>query len=418
MRDEQLLGRIRTRLAELPPEPAAATIAELIRTETGGVISNQKVLELLRTLREDTIGAGVVDKLLRLPGVSDVLICAPDQVWLDRGHGLERSEVTFASEEQLRAFAVRLAARCGRRLDDAAPWADGHIPGGVGGNGIRIHAVLAPPAHGGTQVSLRVLRPARKGLAELAQAGMCPPEIHRLLRSIVAAQLSFIVAGGTGAGKTTLLAAMLSSVAETERIICIEDTPELAPAHPHVVKLVTRAQNLEGAGVITQQDLVRQALRMRPDRIVVGEIRGAEVIDLLAALNTGHRGGAGTIHANRLDDVIARFEALGLMGGLDAPALRAQLISAVQVVIVVRKVRTQASERAGDVHSATTAVAVDAPARRCVAEIGVLVPNPARVIPAWDCHRGPREGWEIVQRLLDPETAEMPEPHSLEETAI
>ena len=159
--------------------------------------------------------------------------------------------------------------------------------------------------------------------------------------------------------------------------MCIEDTPELQPQHPHVVKLVTRAANLEGAGAIGQQELLKQALRMRPDRIVVGEIRGAEVVDLLAALNTGHRGGAGTIHANRIGDVVARFEALGLIGGLGRAGLHAQLVSAVQVVLVV--------ERA-DV--------------RRLAQIGLLRGNPPEVVEVWTARDGPGPGWEALQKLL------------------
>lgn len=165
------------------------------------------------------------------------------------------------------------------------------------------------------------------------QTGLFPEELAGVLEGIVVKQKSFVISGGTGTGKTTLLAAMLASIPADQRVICIEDTPELMPAHPHVVKLVTRAANVEGIGAIDGQDLLKQALRMRPDRIVVGEIRGAEVVEMLAALNTGHRGGAGTVHANRIEDVPARFEALGLLGGLSREALQAQLVSAIDVVI-------------------------------------------------------------------------------------
>lgn len=378
-----LLGRVRAVLADRPGTATHGEIAEIIRAETAGVVSDVKVLEILRTIREESVGAGVLDALLRRPSVSDVLVTGPGEVWVDAGEGLTRTDITFASEDEVRAYAVRLASRCGRRLDDAQPWADGHIPGGVGGSGVRVHAVLAPPSATGTQVSLRVLRPARRGLAELCDAELFPPELLPLLRRIVTEQLSFIVAGGTGAGKTTLLAAMLSEVPADQRIICIEDTPELQPQHPHVVKLVTRAANLEGAGAIGQQELLRQALRMRPDRIVVGEIRGAEVVDLLAALNTGHRGGAGTIHANRIGDVVARFEALGLIGGLPRAGLHAQLVSAVQVVLVV--------ERAG---------------MRRLAQIGLLQGNPPEVIPVWTVADGPGPGWGKLQELLAETTGE------------
>nr|WP_120491482.1 TadA family conjugal transfer-associated ATPase [Corynebacterium lactis] len=384
MDDRVLLERVRAKLADLPDGRTHADIARIVREETSGVVSDLKMLEILRRIREESVGGGILDRLLRGPNVSDVVVTAPDRVWVDRGQGMQLEGVSFADEEEVRSLAVRLAGRCGRRLDDAQPWADGHIPGGIAGRGVRVHAVLAPPSGTGTQISLRVLRPARRGLGELGAAGLFPAEIQRVLEAIVRAQLSFIVAGGTGAGKTTLLAAMLSEVPADQRIVCIEDTPELDPGHPHVVKLVTRAANVEGAGAIGQQELVRQALRMRPDRIVVGEIRGGEVVDLLAALNTGHRGGAGTLHANRVEDVLARFEALGLIGGLDREALHSQLSSAVQVVLIVRR---------------------QAEGRR-LAEIGVVVGVSGaggaapRLVRAWSYDEGPAEGWETLQGLL------------------
>lgn len=378
MDDNALLERVRAKLADLPDGQTHSDIASIVRQETAGVVSDVRMLDLLRRVREESVGAGILDRLLRGAGVSDVLVTAPDRVWVDRGEGLALTDVVFSGEEEVRSLAVRLAGRCGRRLDDAQPWADGHIPGGIAGRGVRVHAVLAPPSGTGTQISLRVLRPARRGLEDLERAGLFPPEVHAVLSDIMRAQLSFIVAGGTGAGKTTLLAAMLSQVPEEQRILCIEDTPELEPQHPHVVKLVTRAANLEGAGAIGQQELVRQALRMRPDRIVVGEIRGGEVVDLLAALNTGHRGGAGTIHANRAGDVVARFEALGLIGGLDREALHSQLASAVQVVLVVQR---------------------SAGVRR-LAEIGVVVGVPPRIVTAWSVENGAGEGWPLLQDLL------------------
>lgn len=311
----------------------AVDVANAVREITSGVVSDLQMLEILRKFREEHVGAGVLDKLLRLPGVTDVLVTAPDRVWIDRGAGLELTTTQFESDSEVRSLAVRLAALSGRRLDDAEPCADGHIPAGVGGVGVRVHAVLSPPAHSGTLISLRVLRPAKRGLADLMQTGLFPEELAGVLEGIVVKQKSFVISGGTGTGKTTLLAAMLASIPADQRVICIEDTPELMPAHPHVVKLVTRAANVEGIGAIDGQDLLKQALRMRPDRIVVGEIRGAEVVEMLAALNTGHRGGAGTVHANRIEDVPTRFEALGLLGGLSREALQAQLVSAIDVVI-------------------------------------------------------------------------------------
>ena len=205
---------------------------------------------------------------------------------------------------------------------------------------MRLHAVLAPVAADGTCLSLRVLRPAVHDMAALRALGTVDADGEALLRAVLAARLAFLVSGGTGTGKTTILGALLSAVDPRERIVCVEDAEELRPRHPHVVRLVSRPANIEGAGGVVLRDLVRQALRMRPDRLVVGEVRGAEVCDLLAALNTGHDGGAGTVHANSAREVPARMEALAAAGGLPRPALHSQLAAAIQVVLHMRRLRS------------------------------------------------------------------------------
>jgi pilus assembly protein CpaF len=286
------------------------------------------VLSLVDQLRSETRGAGVLDPLLALPGVTDVLVNGPDDVHVDRGHGLERVPVRLDDEEAVRRLAQRLAAQAGRRLDDASPWVDARLH-----DGTRLHAVLAPLARPGTLISLRV--PARRSfsLAALHEAGSLPADALDHLRQLVAARAAFLVTGGTGSGKTTLLSALLAQVAPAERIVIVEDATELRPDHPHVVGLEARPANAEGAGQVTVRDLVRQALRMRPDRLVVGEVRGAEVVDLLAALNTGHEGGCGTVHANSTADVPARFEALGVAAGLPRGAVHSQLAAGIDVVV-------------------------------------------------------------------------------------
>ncbi|KAA0924061.1 MULTISPECIES: TadA family conjugal transfer-associated ATPase [unclassified Rhodococcus (in: high G+C Gram-positive bacteria)] len=333
-----LLDRVRDRLAASADAPVPATVAAAIRAEAGGVIGDTDMLAALRVLQTELTGAGPLEPLLTEPGVTDVLVTAPDQVWIDRGRGLERTGVRFVDEAAVRRLAQRLALSAGRRLDDAQPWVDGRLPG-VGRDvfGVRLHAVLAPVASGGTCVSLRVLRPATQGLAALRASGAVTEDGYELLRRIVLGRLAFLVVGGTGAGKTTLLAALLGEVDPAERIVCVEDAAELAPAHPHVVRLVARAPNVEGVGEVSVRQLVRQALRMRPDRLVVGEVRGAEVIDLMTALNTGHDGGAGTIHANSPAEVPARLEALAALGGMGRDALHSQLAAAVQVVLHVHR---------------------------------------------------------------------------------
>jgi pilus assembly protein CpaF len=335
---DSLIDRVRERLAAESGPLRPAVVAAAIRAESGGVLGDTEVLSNLRVLETELTGAGILEPLLRAEGTTDVLVTSPEDVWIDGGNGLQRSNIRFRDEAAVRRLAQRLAAAAGQRLDDAQPWVDGQLTGVGGGRlTVRLHAVLPPVAADGTCLSLRVLRPASQDLAALTVAGAIDQEVRGLLDGIISARLAFLISGGTGAGKTTLLAAALGAVAHDERIVCVEDAPELAPRHPHVVRLVARGANIEGAGEITLRQLVRQALRMRPDRIVVGEVRGAEVVDLLAALNTGHDGGAGTVHANSPAEIPARLEALAAHGGLDRGALHSQLAAAVQAVVHVSR---------------------------------------------------------------------------------
>ncbi|WIM71170.1 TadA family conjugal transfer-associated ATPase [Corynebacterium suedekumii] len=367
-----LMERVQRRLIDLPGAATdPAELARLIREEAG-VISDVDVLALLRRLRHDSTGIGPLEQILSLDGVTDIVVNAPDRVFFDRGHGLERADLTFTDDAEVRQLATRLAVSCGRRLDDAQPFADGRLTRDDGSI-IRVHALLSPPAERGTCLSLRVLRQAATTLTELADRETVSPEIADLLRGIIHQRRAFLVVGGTGTGKTTMLAALLAEVDHRERIVCIEDTAELHPPHPHVVTLVSRARNIEGSGEITMSTLLRQALRMRPDRIVVGEIRGPEVVDLLTALNTGHDGGAGTVHANSLEEVPARMEALAALGGLDRHALATQLSAAVDVVIVMRR---------------------DPTGRRHIHQIGELSGHPVTARAVWDADHGPLAGFD------------------------
>ncbi|HET6877603.1 MAG TPA: TadA family conjugal transfer-associated ATPase [Jatrophihabitans sp.] len=336
----ELVDRVRRRLVSEPGDLDGA-----LRAETAGIVDDTVFARLRREVAAELHGAGPLEPLLAEPGVTDVLVNAPDSVWVDRGGGLRRAAVRFADDAAVRGLAQRLAAGAGRRLDDAAPYVDAVLP-----DGTRMHAVL-PPLVASTTLSLRVLARRRLDLDSLVAAGAMPAEVAQLLRGVVAARRAFVITGGTGTGKTTLLGALLGQVSATERMLLIEDASELAVAHPHVVRLVTRTANVEGAGAVGLRELVRQALRMRPDRLVVGEFRGAEMVELLVALNTGHEGSAATLHANSAADVPARFAALGALAGLPSPAVTSLVASAVDLIVHLRRLRE---------------------GRRTVEEIGVL----------------------------------------------
>ncbi|WP_374007904.1 TadA family conjugal transfer-associated ATPase [Leifsonia sp. LS-T14] len=266
--------------------------------------------------------------LLR-PGVTDLFVTAHGELWSDGPpHGLRRETAWRADERTARELATRLIAAGGRHIDEATPFVDVRLRGGV-----RVHAVLPPVSTGGALLSIRVPPPVQPSLDELASAGgMSVADRDRLVEAVLA-RTNLLITGAGGAGKTTLLAALLANAPPDERIVVIEDVAELRIPHPHVVGLETRQPNLEGAGGVDLRRLVREALRMRPDRLVLGECRGEEVRDLLAALNTGHDGGAGTLHANSLEDVPARLEALGALSGLDDRALARQAVSAIGLVV-------------------------------------------------------------------------------------
>ncbi|HEX6341432.1 TadA family conjugal transfer-associated ATPase [Umezawaea sp.] len=377
-----LVERVRRRLAVSRAELTPAAVAEAVRDEAGGVLGDAEVLSALTLLRQEFVGAGPLDPLLADPDTTDVLVTGPTDVWADGAQGLRRTAITFPDEAAVRRLAQRLAVAAGRRLDEAVPYVDGWLPGSGPSGRIRLHAVLPPIAAAGTCLSLRVLRPAVHDLDELRARGTFDTETATLLRAVVTSRLAFLVVGGTGSGKTTLLAALLGCVPHTERVLCVEDAGELQPDHPQVIRLVARPANIEGAGEVPVRELVRQALRMRPDRIVVGEVRGAEVCDLLATLNTGHDGGAGTLHANSPTEVPARLEALAALGGLDRTALHSQLAAAVQVVLHMRRAPDGA---------------------RHLAEIGVFhrTPTAIEVRTAWHRAHGQREAWPTLHSLLN-----------------
>lgn len=279
---------------------------------------------------------------LDAPGVTDLFINGASGLFVDSGSGPAVVSDWHATEEEVRDLAVALIALGGRHIDDATPCVDVRLE-----HGIRVHAVLPPVSASGTTVSIRVPMAAAPGLARLEQLGMVNAAERQNLESIVAARQNVLITGAAGAGKTTLLAAMLATVPANERIVTIEDVAELRIEHPHHVRLEARQPNLEGVGAIGLARLVREALRMRPDRIVIGECRGDEVRELLTALNTGHDGGAGTLHANSLDDVPARLEALGALAGMEDRALARQVASAIHWVLHIDRDATGARRLSG-----------------------------------------------------------------------
>ena len=325
----QLIERVRHRLIQEQADPSVPKVAALLRSE-GVVLGDDMMLDLVERLRAELTGLGVLEPLLRLPDVTDILVNGPTQVWLDRDSGLQPADVRFSDEGSVRRLALRLAGMAGRRLDESAPFVDARLP-----NGIRLHAAIPPASPAGTVISLRIPRRRAFTLDDLVVMGSLPREGVRVLQSLISARIAFLVTGGTGTGKTTILSALLGLVGPQERLLLVEDTGELQPDHPHVVRLETRPANVEGAGSISMQTLVRQALRMRPDRLVVGEVRGPEIIDLLTALNTGHEGGCATLHANSAADVPARLEALGFMAGLNRVAIHALASAGLSAVVHV-----------------------------------------------------------------------------------
>ncbi|AEI13127.1 TadA family conjugal transfer-associated ATPase [Cellulomonas gilvus] len=332
--DDAFVDAVRERARGLGPasDDAWLRLVVDVARARGAVLGSAALAATARRVRAAIVGAGPLQALLEDPLVTDVLVNGPRDVWVERDGRLVRTGVDLGSDEDVRALAVRLAAAGGQRLDDAAPTADARLP-----DGTRLHAVLPPVAGAGTLLSLRVVRTRALSVGELVASGTLAPGVVPVVRDLVERRANLLVSGATGSGKTTLLAALLSWVGHDERIVVIEEAGELMPAHPHVVRLLARRANVDGAGRVDLAELVRQALRMRPDRIVLGECRGAEVREVMAALNTGHDGGCATVHANTAADVPARLEALAALAGLSRDAVAAQAAAAFDAVLHLRR---------------------------------------------------------------------------------
>lgn len=389
------LLRITPRPGPQPPDRAAAldprlqvaagaSPAEVIHRVSSPAAGTAQLLNNLSTINAELSGLGTqLAALLQDPLITDVLINGPQQVWVDSGSGLCKTKLNFGSPANLRSLAVRLAGAAGKRLDDAAPIADGTLPGGI-----RLHAVLPPLAIPYPVISLRCPRAKGLNFSQLVESGTVSSLLAPVVTALISRRASCFISGATGSGKTTLLSALLELVPPNQRIVCIEEVSELFPAHPHLVHLQERSANVQGAGEVAMSTLVRAAMRMRPDRIVLGECRGPEVREVLAAMNTGHEGTWATVHANAVTEVPARLVALGALALLPESTVGAQVVAGVDAFLQIRRFTQRGRTR------------------RYLSEIGVPVWNDShltaqlalKVTPGGQLLRG--RGYQKLAQLL------------------
>jgi pilus assembly protein CpaF len=298
-------------------------------TREGPVMTTSQRTALIRRVIDEAIGLGVLEPLLADPSVTEIMVNGPGDVWVERDGRIEPADVRFTSETQLYQTIDRIVSQVNRRVDESSPMVDARLP-----TGERVNVIIPPLSLAGPVITIRRF-PRRFTLSQLVEMGTLDEPTRRLLVAFVRARLNIVISGGTGAGKTTLLNGLSAAILERERIVTIEEAAELQLQQPHVIPLEARPQNVEGKGEVTIRDLVRNALRMRPDRIIVGEVRGVETLDMLQALNTGHEGSLVTVHANSADDALFRLETLATMSDLTIPhhALREYINSAIHVIV-------------------------------------------------------------------------------------
>jgi pilus assembly protein CpaF len=336
---ESLAADLRRRLIERRRAEAAAgrpsergleaTIAELV-DDHAAPLSPERREQVRELILRETVGLGPLEELLADSEVEEVMVNGPAQIYVERGGRIERTDVSFESERALRDAIERILAPLGRRVDELSPMADARLA-----DGSRVNVIIPPLAVDGPALSIRRFTAARPDPDELVASGTLTAELRELLAAAVRRRRSLLISGGTGSGKTTLLNALSSYIDPHERVVTIEDAAELRLRQPHVVRLESRPASVEGRGEVTIRDLLRNALRMRPDRIVIGEVRGPEALDLLTALNTGHDGALSTVHANSPEDALRRIETLALMAGIGLPheAIREQMRRGIELVV-------------------------------------------------------------------------------------
>lgn len=311
-------------------------LADEICSGIGKRLSEDGHRRMLDELLEEVFGLGPLERLMQDPSVNDILVNGPQEVYVERCGRLEKTDVLFADQQHVMRIIQRVVSRVGRRIDEVSPMVDARLP-----DGSRVNAIVPPLALSGPKLSIRRFGTKPLDAEDLIANGSIPVEMRDFLAACVGARLSFLISGGAGAGKTTLLNALSAYIPEDERLITIEDSAELILQHPHVVRLETRDANVEGAGEVTQRELVRNSLRMRPDRIVIGEVRGPEALDMLQAMNTGHEGSLTTIHANDTRDALARLEMMVAMTGLELPigVVRQYIAAGIRIVVHLARLK-------------------------------------------------------------------------------
>ncbi|MDB5808463.1 MAG: type secretion system protein [Betaproteobacteria bacterium] len=312
-----------------------ATLVELLLTEDPALINDIERRMLVRDIQNEMLGLGPLELLMADSAVSDILVNSYDQIYVERYGRLELTEVVFSDDKHLLRIIDKIVSRVGRRIDESSPMVDARLP-----DGSRVNAIIPPVALDGPMVSIRRFSVVPLKMGDLvSRYKSLTPDMAMTLEGLAKSKINMLVSGGTGSGKTTLLNILSGYIPETERIITIEDAAELQLQQEHVIRLETRPPNIEGKGEVNQRALVRNALRMRPDRIVIGEVRGAEAVDMMQAMNTGHEGSLTTIHANNARDAIARLENMVGMAGINLPhkAARQQIASAITVIVQVNR---------------------------------------------------------------------------------